>query len=66
MRIIDAEALAEVLRSDYDAHREDGDNITMYDISYTLGEILEMVDSVPTITFQIGNNAVELEVEDDY
>ena len=62
MRLIDADALkAEILR-DYNAYRKRGADVTLYDLSYTVGEILErFVDEAPTVKFAVGGNIVELE-----
>ena len=65
MRLIDADHLKALLMQEYEAYRKRGVDITMYDFSYTLGNILEMVDSTPAVLFQIGDNVVELETEDD-
>ena len=49
MRLIDADALKETLTAEYDAYRSRGTNVTMYDLSYTLGDILEFVDAAPSV-----------------
>ena len=65
MRLIDADHLKTTLMEEYEAYRKRGADVTLYDFSYTLGNILEMVDSTPAVLFQIGDNVVELETEDD-
>ena len=65
MRLIDADRLKADLMRDYNAYRKRGAEVTLYDISYTLGEILErFVDDAPTIQFVIGRNVVELEEDE--
>lgn len=65
MRLINADHLKAMFMKEYEAYRKRGADVTLYDFSYTLGNILEMVDSTPTVLFQIGNNVAELETEDD-
>lgn len=62
MRIIDADALRAELVREYLNYRKRGADVTLYDLSYTLGDILEKVDSAPTVLFKIGGEIVELEV----
>lgn len=50
VRLIDAELLKQDLMYEYNNYRRRGAELTMYDISYTLGEILEeFVDKAPTV-----------------
>lgn len=65
MRLIDADALRDDLMQEYNNYRKRGADLTMYDLSYTLGDILEKyVDAAPTIRFAVGEKIVELEEEE--
>lgn len=61
MRIIDADALRAELVREYLNYRKRGADVTLYDLSYTLGDILEKVDAAPTVLFKVGEEIVELE-----
>ena len=55
MRRIDADALKNSFRAEYNAYRARGANVTLYDLSYTLGDILEMIDRIPTAADTTGH-----------